>query len=153
VVDSSRGEKGISIPHAEGEMQVTSKVVVRFKDGRILKGHTFDLSPGRQTFHVSDMRDETKVIDVSVDDLMAVFYVKSFEGNPQRAQDYGLEALTKVPGMKLKVTFTDGEVLYGTTNGYQPGRRAFFVLSSDKGGNNERVYIITAATKSIEILK
>ena len=44
----------------------------------------------------------------------------------------------------------DGEVLYGTTNGYTPGRRTFFLLPADKKGNNERVCVFSDFTSSIE---
>jgi len=50
------------------------------------------------------------------------------------------------------VVFKDGEVLMGTTTGYQPGRSGFFIVPADSGSNNERCYIVTAATKEVSII-
>ena len=49
----------------------------------------------------------------------------------------------------MQVTFKDGEVLVGTTQGYQPGRPGFFLLPADPRSNNERCYIVTSATQTV----
>ena len=131
-------------------MELKNRVVIRYRDGRKQKGYTWDFLPNKEVFHVADEHDERKILEVSTRDLKAVFFVKTFEGNRLHKPDYTLEAFRKVPGLKLKVTFEDGEVLYGTTNAYAPGRKAFFLLPADKKGNNERVYVLAEATKSIE---
>jgi len=131
-------------------MEIKNRVVVGYKNGKRLKGFTFDFTPGKEIFHVTDPQDDRKITEVSTNDLKAVFCVKTFEGDRRRKSDYALENLKKVPGLKLKVTFLDGEVLYGTTNGYTPGRRNFFLLPADKNGNNERVCVFSDFARSIE---
>jgi hypothetical protein len=133
-------------------MALKNSVVVRTRDKRRIKGFTWDFSPARETFHVVDPEDEAKVEELTLSDLKAVFYVKDFVGEPGRSGPpaFSKESLKGVPGLKLKVTFTDGEVMYGTTNGYQPGRKGFFIMPADKTSNNQRVYVVTAATKSVE---
>jgi hypothetical protein len=133
-------------------MAMKNRVVIRMRNRKRIKGYTWDFAPNRETFHVVDPDDEHKVTELGLSELKAVFYVKSFRGEPGRdgPPPFSKESLKGVPGLKLKITFFDGEVMYGTTNGYQPGRRGFFVLPADKSSNNERVYVLTEATKSVE---
>lgn len=55
--------------------------------------------------------------------------------------------------MKLKVLFKDGEVMFATTFGYSPARKGFFVYPIDKNCNNNKVYVITSSTTSVEIVR
>ena len=125
------------------------------RDGRVVKGFTLDFTPVKQVFHVISPEDETRVEEVCTGDLKAVFYVRTFEGNPGHEGPNGtLEELVRTtPGRKLKVTFADGEVIYGTTNGYSPARPGFFLTPIDPEGNNERAYVYTAATTSVETVR
>ena len=96
--------------------------------------------------------DSSKVTEVLASDLKAVFYVRSFAGDPTRTKSHELaeQAANKTPGMKLKVTFSDGEVFFGTTNGYSKGRPGFFVTPSDPSSNIDRAFVIASSTTSIE---
>ena len=131
-------------------MHLKNRVVIRYRDGRKLKGYTWDFVPQKELFHLSDPEDERKISEVAAKDLKAVFFVRTFAGNRLHKPDYTLEAFARVPGLKLKVTFEDGEVLYGTTNAYSAGRTGFFLMPADRRGNNERVYVFAEATRSIE---
>jgi uncharacterized protein DUF6982 len=55
-------------------------------------------------------------------------------------------------GRKIKVVFSDGEVLVGTTQGYQPNRPGLFVLPANLDSNIERCYVVAAATREITLL-
>ncbi len=131
-------------------MQLKNRIVIRYRDGRKLKGYTWDFVPNKEIFHVADADDERKITEVNTKELKAVFFVRTFDGNRLHKPDYTLEAFSRVPGLKLKVVFSDNEVVYGTTNAYTSGRKGFFLLPADKKGNNERVYVLAEATKSIE---
>jgi hypothetical protein len=133
-------------------MALKNRVVVRTRDKRRIRGFTWDFAPNKETFHVVDPFDERNVEQLALSDLKAIFYVKSFVGEPGRDNPpaFSKESFKGIPGLKLKITFVDGEVMYGTTNGYQPDRQGFFVMPADKDSNNERVYVIQAATKSVE---
>lgn len=132
--------------------KIQNKVVVHFRDGRILKGHTYDFNPNKDTFHVSDVQNEKKVTEVSTPLIKAVFFVKTFEGdkNHPNPEDFSLESLKNIPGLKVKVTFFDGEVMYGVTHGYSPQREGFFLFPADKTINNDRVFVIKESTVSVE---
>jgi hypothetical protein len=131
-------------------MPLKNRVVIRFRDGKLVKGYTWDFLPQKDVFHVADPADEKKILQVACRDLKAVFFVRTFEGNRLHKPDYTLEAFARVPGLKLRVVFADGEVLYGTTNAYTAGRKSFFLMPADRKGNNERVFIFADATQSIQ---
>ena len=128
------------------------KVVARYLDGRTVKGVTWDFVPNKDSFHLAHAADEKKVTTVSVAELKAVYFVRSFEGDRNRKDGNVPPWFTTAPGRKLRVTFLDGEVLHGTTNAYTPGRQGFFVLPADPNENNERVYVFSHATKEVRFV-
>jgi len=132
--------------------KIENKVVVRFRDGTLLKGYTYDFLPHRNVFHVTQTQYAKEVIEVSHSSLKAVFFVKTFEGNKDHRgpEDFSSESLKNIHGLKVKVTFFDTEMMYGTTNGYTPERMGFFISPADKESNNERVFVITEATLAVE---
>ena len=147
---SSGGRKGdviVIMPKIE------NKVVVRYRDGKMLKGYTYDFNPHKEIFHVTNKTHYAKeVAEVSSFQLKAVFFVKTFEGNKNHrsVDDFSLGSLETVSGLKVKVTFFDGEVIYGSTNGYAPDRKGFFIFPADEESNNERVFIVRESTTSVE---
>ena len=132
-----------------------NKVVARFRDGRMVKGSTSDFVPAKESFHVasSEAPKGTKPTMVQVKDLKAIFFVKDFSGRPDYTPVNDFEG-DKVPaGRKIKVVFADGEVIVGTTQGYQPGRPGFFMVPADQADNNiERCYVVAAATTEVTLL-
>jgi hypothetical protein len=132
---------------------IQTGVVVHFRDGKIVKGYTYDFTPNRDTFHVFPLRDETQTVDVSTSLLKAVFFVKSFKGNKghETHEEFSMQNF-KFDDMRLKirVDFLDGEVMYGMMDGYTPRRKGFFVFPADKDTNNERVFVIREAIASVK---
>ncbi len=133
---------------------VQNKIVVRYQDGRLLKGSTVDFFPNKETFHVvlADAQAGAKPVEVFVRDLKAVFFVKDFAGNSAYNDNKEFTQSKPVVGRKIKVTFKDNEVLTGTTQGYQPGRPGFYVVPADPNSNIERFYVVTAATRNVSFL-
>jgi len=133
---------------------IQNKIVVRYQDGRINKGVTSDFFPNKDVFHLLPVnaQPETKPIAVSIHELKAIFFVKTFEGNREYTDKKEWEADKTVVGRKIRVIFKDGEVLVGTTHGYQPGRPGFFVHVSDPKSNNERCFVISSATQEVSFI-
>jgi len=131
-----------------------NKVVVRFADGRLLKGTAADFFPGKDIFHVSPVGDPqgAGTVAVRVAELKAVFFVKDFAGDPDYSEHQEADPLRPALGRGIKVVFNDGEVVVGTTTGYQPTRPGFFVEPADPGSNNERCYVVAAATREVSLL-
>ena len=132
--------------------KIENKVVVRFRDGRIVKGYTYDFNPNKEIFHVTESQYAKEVIEVPTSLLKALFFVRTFEGNKDHRgpDDFSRESLKNIPGLKIRVAFSDGEVMYGTTHGYAPNRKAFVIFPADKESNNERVFVIRESTVAVE---
>ena len=131
-----------------------NKVVARYADGRIVKGVTADFSPAKDTFHVSVATEQAgaKSVEIHTKDLKALFFVKDFGGNPQHVERNEFDPSHPPAGRRIRVVFRDGEILVGTTTGYQPGRPGFFLVPADASSNNERCYVVAAATQEISFL-
>jgi len=131
---------------------IQNKIVVRYQDGRLMKGFTNDFFPNKDLFHLVPMEAPpgSKPLDVRIPELKAVFFVKEFGGNPQYKDKQEFDLTKPVMGRKIQVTFKDGETLLGTTQGYQPGRPGFFVSPADTQSNIERCFVVSAATKEVK---
>ena len=127
-----------------------SAVIARFLDGRVLKGTTHDFAPQKPTFHLSVWGDPTtKALVVPVGALKALFFVRTYEGDPKHVEDLDL-ANAKGQGRKLLLTFADGEILCGFTTGYSADKQGFFVIPIDPKTNNSRVYAVTSSIKKVD---
>lgn len=126
------------------------RVVVRLRDKRLLKGTTRDFNPSRPEFHLHLEGDESvEPVKVTVAELKAVFFVRTFEGDRSHVEDKSFEK-AQAQGRRIRVTFEDGEVLAGTTVGYSPARPGFFLIPVDPETNNERVFVVNAAVTEVE---
>jgi len=128
-----------------------NRVVVRYQDGRVSKGLTNDFLPMKDHFHLalSDQGAGAKPVDVHVSELKAVFFVKTFEGDPEHHKSNEPAPATPGGGRLLRVVFKDGEVIVGMTQGYDRSRPGFFVVPVDKASNNERCFVVAAAVAEV----
>ena len=126
------------------------KVVVRYVDGKVVKGYTQDFFPGKPAFHVRpfEAKSPPESLEVSLAHLKAVFFVKDFAGDPQYVEKKSAEG-PKPLGRRVEVKFKDGEILVGTTTGYDPKRPGFFVFPIDTQGNNIKAFIVSAAVGAV----
>lgn len=125
------------------------RLVVRYLDGRVIKGHSADFYPTRPRFPFVD-RETGEELEIAFDDLKAVFFVRSFDTDGQvRPRDdierFGL-------GPKLRVRFKDGEELVGFSSTYSPDRRNFVLFPGDPDSNSLKIVVVNAATESVEHL-
>ena len=125
-----------------------NKVVVQFKDGKIMKGNTSDFFPNKTQFHLTTLSGDMENIDV--EQLKAVFFVKESEGNESHSDQYDDEIAGG--GRKIKIEFSDSEVVIGYTLSYSPDRHGFFMTPADLKGNNERIFVIKSATKNVNFV-
>ncbi len=131
-----------------------NKVIARLVDGGMIKGMTADFLPTKDVFHVSEGTTPAgaKPVEIRTADLKALFFVKDFAGDPEHVQKNEFEPTHPLAERRIKVVFKDGEVLVGTTTGYQPGRPGFFLEPADATSNIERCYVVTAATREVSFL-
>ena len=131
-----------------------NRVVAHYQDGRLVKGVTNDFLPAKERFHVvpAEAPPGSKPLEIVVGDLKALFFVRDFAGKPEHKDSDQFDPRKPAPGRKIRVVFKDGEVIVGSTQGYQPGRPGFFVIPADAESNNERCFVVTAATQEVSFL-
>lgn len=123
------------------------KIVVRYADGRVIKGYTQDFFPNKSLFHLysAAAKPMGEGIEVLLKDLKAVFFVRDFEGTPSYNEIKNFNEGQRPPGRKVEVTFMDGETLVGSIMGYDHHRPGFFLFPADPQSNNLRVFVVSAA--------
>jgi uncharacterized protein DUF6982 len=144
-----------------GEIFFEDKVVAHYKDGRIVKGHTRDFSPARDSFTLQPYTGESGPVAVFLDELKAVFHVKTFGGNPNHGQQQTLigsitePRFTKVmdQGRRVALQFVDGERLWGYAETYSDEEPGFFFFPTDPGDNNLRIYVVKSSLKEMVFLE
>jgi hypothetical protein len=133
-------------------MGETNKVVVRFSDGRVLKGTTEDFFPNRPAFHLRPLGG-SEVLDIRSKELKAVFFVRDFAGDPKHREEPGFgRATTDISrGKKIAIRFKDGELIFGYTLTYMPDRDGFFITPADPASNNLRIYVLIHAAREVKV--
>jgi hypothetical protein len=129
-----------------------NKVVARFVDGRMVKGMTSDFVPGKDRFHVMPGDPGSRPVPIETRDLKALFFVKDLAGDATHVERKEFESGKTVAGKKIRIVFTDGEVMIGSTNGYQGGRPGFFFVPADTTSNILRCYVVVSATTEVTLL-
>jgi len=129
------------------------KVVARYIDGRRVKGLSQDFFPNKDRFHVYPAdKSSGETVEVLVKELKAIFFVRDFVGDFKYNERKEYIQGDKPSGRKIEVMFKDGEVLVGTTLGYDPNRPGFFLFPADPKSNNIRVFAVTTALKKVRYL-
>ena len=127
-----------------------TRVVARFTDGRMLKGTTHDFAPIKTQFHLYESGSQVaRTTRVSLAELKAVFFVRTFEGDPGHVTDNDVTE-ARGQGRRVRVTFNDGEVVAGFTVGFSEDKPGFFLIPRDAACNNARIFVVRQAVRSIE---
>jgi len=136
------------------------KTVVKFNDGKVVKGYTTDFNPNNDLFHVrlaDDFQEEGQgeQVEVDLNKIKAVFFVKDFQGNKdyQKVRTFNGYASGPPSQRKIVVIFKDGENFYGTTHSYSPDRNGFFVYPIDQQDNNDRIFVSRSALDKVHVKK
>jgi hypothetical protein len=130
------------------------RVIARFQNGLVVKGHAKDFVPARGHFHLlpADSCPGTKPMQIHLTDLKGVFFVRHLDGNPFHTERNAFDPFNITPGRRIRVVFKDGEVMMGLTHSYHPERTGFFLLPADQRSNNERCFVVAAATEEVSLL-
>ena len=141
---------------------MSEKVVLRFKDGSTIKGRLGDFSQTAKEFSFEEY-PSGNLLTVRIDLLKAVFFVRSFEGNPsyREIKRYGISG---EKGRKVYVRFRDKESLLGYLEGELPWQKGYFLSKSDKdktgfflvpvdeGCNNIKIFVVGTAIDDITLI-
>lgn len=124
------------------------KLVVHLKNGTIYKGVTHDFEPGGEEFHFLPAEGGGVPMRMRIDELKALFWVKSYLGNRQfvarRSFDEGDEKTRRAV-----ITFEDGEQIWGILDPDAENTRGFFLFPVDREDNNLRIFVVRSALKEM----
>ena len=125
------------------------RLVVRYLDGRLVKGYGRDLQPTRGTVDLwSEPGGPTESrITIPLAQLKAACL--GFDGDSSDAIEASTEEAVAV-GRRITITFVDGEVLRGTTLSYNHGALGFFVSPADSRTNNMKMFVLSGAIRHVQ---
>jgi hypothetical protein len=127
-------------------------VVVRYADGRVLKGYA-NFDPTAAHLHLVPHDDpDAEAVEVPVRDLKAVFFVRSFQGDPAHDESRDLYQPRPPDTRKVSVRFRDGEELVGYTRQLDRHRAGLFFTPLDPESNNLRVFAVFDAVWGVRRL-
>ncbi len=137
----------LTTPHV-----MLNKVVVAYLDGRRSRGCVYDFSPLKDTFRLVSESGllQQKGPEVALKDLKAVFFAKEFRGDSKYKESKKIEE--RKQGRKVEVTFSDGEKIVGTTQGYNPKSKGFFVFPADAKSNSLRIFVANWNVRDVKFL-
>jgi hypothetical protein len=122
-------------------------VVVRYRDGGMVKGVTEDFAPGRSEFSVIQ-QNRGRVTIRNFEGVKAVFFVKTLDGN-RLYEEHRDFAVANQFGRKTIVIFHDKEEMSGYTLIGHTDQPVFFLFPVDRQSNNAKVLIIKDAVADI----
>ena len=136
---------------------IKKKVVVKYKDGNIIKGWVEKFHPKKESFILFPLFEysEEKRLIINFNLLKAVFFVKDFAGdkNYHKVRSFNVDVTITPTQRKLIVDFKDKEHLYGTCLSYGMFEKGFFVFPIDPKDNSERIFVVHSATKKVRLMK
>jgi hypothetical protein len=127
-------------------------VVVRKLDKGLVKGF---LDPNGYLTNELDVLDrEGRLVHVPMTAVKAVFFVRSFEGNPDRAERKVFRSRPRLAGLWVRLTFKDTEVLEGLlpNNLLEIDPLGYMVVSPDVYSNNIRFFVPRTALVEMDII-
>ena len=134
-------------------MAESVKVIARYTQGKMIKGMTHDFFPNKDCFHVvAEDNPLNKPFKVMLKDLKGVFVVRNFLGDPGYSERKEYQEGDTPYGIPLEVTFADGEVMVGSSMGFDSKRGGFFLSPVDPMSNNLRVFVVISAVKTLHQL-
>jgi len=127
---------------APNSLSQLNKVVVACIDGRRLKGYLYNFSALKDFFDLLPQENplQERGSRIELNSVKAVFFVKDFIGNSDRARSDCKDS--KKHGRKIEVKCSDGETLVGMTEGYNPQKLGFFLFPVNDADNNIRAFVI-----------
>jgi hypothetical protein len=119
------------------------KVVLRYLDGRVVPAYAPLFEEGADPIPSTDLGGAPLLVPLA--ELKAVFFVRTFSGNPSYDPPQFSGALGSDGGRPLVLTFQDGERILGEIRDVAHTDRGFFLTVLDPEDNNLLVYVNPAA--------
>jgi hypothetical protein len=133
-------------------MGPVAKIIVRYLDGRVVKGYTQHFNPDGSRLHLrataTGVSSEMRAA-LQMEDLKAIFFVRTFDGDPHWCARREFIEGDESYGDRVEVTFGDGEVVRGFKIDPYHHRSGFFLLPPDPKGNTVMTFVVSTAIKDI----
>jgi hypothetical protein len=129
------------------------KVVVRKLDRGLTKGFVDSTSYlGPNGIRMLDR--EGRALTIPLQEIKGVFFVKDFDGNPQRSERKLFQSRPRLAGLWVRMTFKDKEVLEGLlpNNLVELSSEGFLVTPADLYSNNLRIFVPRTALSEMTVL-
>jgi hypothetical protein len=124
-------------------------VVLRYRDGHALRCTlTKGFTPSDQA--VEAETEDGEQINVEVDTLKAVFFLKDSMRRDLEMQ-LGESAGDLPAGAPARIEFFDGEVIHGRMESYTVDDSGFFLYPTSLDSNNERIFVVARALRTLSI--
>jgi hypothetical protein len=142
------------VPRVKDNRKSTyKKVVVRRLDHGLMKGFVDSASYlGPNGVRMLDR--EGRTLTIPLHEIKGVFFVRDFDGNPQRSERKLFQSRPRLAGLWVRVTFKDKEVLEGLlpSNLVELSPEGFLVTPADLYSNNLRIFVPRTALSEITVL-
>jgi hypothetical protein len=135
-----------------GPSSTRKRVVVRKLDKGLVKGF---LDPSTHLAAELEVLDrEGRLVHVPLSSVKGVFFVRNFDGNPDRAERKISRSRPRLAGLWVRVTFKDTEVLEAMlpSNLLEVDPLGYLVTLPDVYSNNLRIFIPRTALSELEVL-
>jgi hypothetical protein len=135
-----------------GPSSTRKRVVVRKLDKGLIKGF-LDVA-GHLASELEVLDREGRVVHVLMSEVKGIFFVRDFEGNPDRAERKIFRSRPRLAGLWVRMTFKDSEVLEAllANNLLDIDPLGYLVTPPDVYSNNLRIFIPRSALTEMEVL-
>ena len=129
------------------------KVVVRRLDQGLVKGFV-DSTSFLRPDGVEILEREGRTVTIPLQEVKGVFFVKEFEGNPQRSERKLFHSRPRMAGLWVRMNFKDRETLEGLlpNNLLELGPQGFLLVPADLYSNNLKVFVPRTALTELTVL-
>jgi hypothetical protein len=129
------------------------KVVVRQLDGGLVKGFV-DSGSYLDSNGAEVLDREGHLVTIGLDVIKAIYFVRDFEGDPNRQERKVFNTRPRVSGVWVRLAFKDGEILEGllANNLLDVEPQGFTITPPDYYANNLRIFVPRNALGSVEVL-
>ena len=128
------------------------RVVIRKLDKGLIKG--FIDPNGCLAAELEVLDREGRLSRIPMSEIKGVFFVRDFEGNPDRAERKVFRSRPRLAGLWVRMTFKDSEVLEAIlpNNLLEVDSLGYLVTPPDVYSNNLRIFIPRSALTEMEVL-
>jgi len=135
------------------------RVILRFVDGKMLKGFIRDLKIAEEYLYLEDESNHQH--KVRLKELKAIFFVRKFEGERNHLEKKSFTG-TRPGSKRVFVKFKDGETIMGNMEGDIPWEKGFFLESMkekaftivpvDEDSNNTKILVVTTSVQDVAMI-